>query len=350
MNTIHGRTCRHPGWLRLTAVSLMCLSVHVIDARAQAINNLGAPAHANVNPWGPAAASIILPQGGTPITFRSGVEGAGDLMIPGVLYKPSGNAKGAVVIVSGSYGWSNDREGHYARAMSSAGFAVLAIETLSPRGVTNAGIDIAAASMFDQLRDAYAARRVLVEAGYRPDRMAIMGVGRGGTIALMAADKSFGLPQGEQGFSLAMAVTPSCLFQPRAPRPATGIFIGLAEKDSLNSTRSCEEFAAASTAAGAKVVSKIYAGTASGFDGEPIVNRLVHDLRVENVSGCKVIVEPDGYLTYDGKKFTQAEFKELVGQLRKSCMGKGAFGYTNLTQKANLTLDVIDFLDSNFAQ
>ena len=36
--------------------------------------------------------------------------------------------------------------------------------------------------------------------------------------------------------------------------------------------------------------------------------------------------------------------------LQRMPASRGASGYTNLTQKANLTLDVIDFLDANFAQ
>jgi hypothetical protein len=31
-------------------------------------------------------------------------------------------------------------------------------------------------------------------------------------------------------------------------------------------------------------------------------------------------------------------------------MGRGGVGYTNLTQKANVTLDLTDFLESNFPQ
>ncbi|MBS0452482.1 MAG: hypothetical protein JSS14_14325 [Proteobacteria bacterium] len=60
--------------------------------------------------------------------------------------------------------------------------------------------------------------------------------------------------------------------------------------------------------------------------------------------------ESDGRATIDGNSFTNAEFAALISQMRKSCMSRGAFDYTNLTQKANLTLDVIDFLDTNVAQ
>jgi dienelactone hydrolase len=284
------------------------------------------------------------------MTFKSTVEGGGNLLIPSVLYKPAGPARGAVVIVNGSYGWSNNREGHYARSMSSAGFAVLVIDTYAPRGVTNTGTDTSAVSMFDQLGDAYAARRALIDAGHRPDRIAIMGAGRGGAIALMAADRAFGPPEGDRSFALAMAVTPSCLLRPRAPKPLASVFIGLAEKDSLNGVQGCQEMAAEFAAAGGKVASKVYPGTASGFDGEPILNRMVRDPRIENLMTCKVVVEPDGRSTFESKSFAKAEFSALVAQMRRSCVGRGAFGYTNLTQKANVTLDLIDFLDSNFAQ
>ena len=34
-------------------------------------------------------------------------------------------------------------------------------------------------------------------------------------------------------------------------------------------------------------------------------------------------------------------------EMRKSCIRRGASGYTNVTLKANVTLDLIDFLDAN---
>jgi hypothetical protein len=35
-------------------------------------------------------------------------------------------------------------------------------------------------------------------------------------------------------------------------------------------------------------------------------------------------------------------------EMRKSCVKRGGSGWTNLTQKANVTLDLIEFLDSDF--
>ncbi|MBS0450672.1 MAG: hypothetical protein JSS14_05115 [Proteobacteria bacterium] len=265
------------------------------------------------------------------------------------MYKPASAAKGAVVIVSGGNGWGDGREGHYARSFSSAGYAVLVIDSNKARGVISTLLDNGSISVFDELQDAYAAGRALVEAGHRPDRIAIMGAGRGGTIALMAADKSFGEGPGGRRFALAMAITPSCVLRPRAPQPGARVFIGLAEKDSLNGLVGCQDWAKDFAGAAGKIATKIYPGTASGFDGEASVLRMVHDPRIENLSNCTVAVEPGGRLALDGKTFTHSEFAALVAQMKKSCMTHGAFGYTNLTQKANLTLDLIDYLDSNFA-
>ena len=49
-----------------------------------------------------------------------------------------------------------------------------------------------------------------------------------------------------------------------------------------------------------------------------------------------------------GRAFTDGEFAPLLAEMRKSCMGKGGSTWTNLTQKASVTLEVIDFLDGSF--
>lgn len=67
--------------------------------------------------------------------------------------------------------------------------------------------------------------------------------------------RAFGPPEGDRSFALAMAVTPSCLLRPRAPKPLASVFIGLAEKDSLNGAQGCQEIAAEFAAAGGKVAS-----------------------------------------------------------------------------------------------
>ena len=68
-------------------------------------------------------------QGGLSVAFASPQPEGVTLSIPAVLFRPTGAAKGAVVLVNATPGWSDFREGHYGRALSSAGYAVLAIDT-----------------------------------------------------------------------------------------------------------------------------------------------------------------------------------------------------------------------------
>jgi dienelactone hydrolase len=154
-----------------------------------------------------------------------------ELTIPSVLYKPPERTKGAVVIIGAGGGISNNREGHYARSLSSAGYAVAIIDTYCHRGVMSTIADNSAISVFDQVRDAFAARKFLIDGGYPADRIAVMGSGRGGTIALLAADKTFGPSATDKRFALALAVSPGCFFHPRTPKPVGSVFIATGEKD-----------------------------------------------------------------------------------------------------------------------
>ena len=247
-------------------------------------------------------------------------------------------------------GVSDDREGQYARSLSSGGYAVLVIDSYRARGVASTVADTAAVSVFDQLRDAFAARRFLIDTGFAVDRIAVMGSGRGGTIALLAADKTFVPGAADKRFAAAVAVSPGCIFHPRTPKPTTSVFIATGEKDTIVGQIGCRDWIKEYASAGGKVVTKAYPGAASGFDGSPIDTRMYRDLNVETFVNCRVDVEPDGSSVYDGKSFSESQFAALVAQMRKSCMGRGGSGYTNLTQKVNVTLDLTDFLDSNFPQ
>ena len=287
------------------------------------------------------------PQGGVSVAFASPQPEGQTLSIPAVLFAATGTAKGAVVVVNATPGWSDYREGHYGRALSSAGYAVLAIDTYRPRHVTNAERDNSKLSTYAQALDAFAARKYLISLGYTPDRIAVMGTGRGGTIALLAADRTF-MRNEKDRFVLAMSISPGCIFHPRKPSPGSRIFMAIGEKDQISGVEPCRNLAKEYVAAGGNVTVKLYPDAQSGFDGHPAVVRLFRDPMMETLVDCTVLVEPDGRSTYVGKTFAESDTKGLVEELRKSCVKRGGSGWTNLTQKANVTLDLIEFLDSNF--
>jgi dienelactone hydrolase len=338
-------------------IALVAAVLAVSGALAQQTSAMRPWYDSGANPWGPSSCwncgtppASPMPLGGAAVSFRSAQAGAPDVVIPGWLFKPAGQAKGAVVIIGAAGGVSDNREGHYARSLSSAGYSVLVIDSYGPRGVTDTTTNNAALSVFDQALDAFAARKLLIDAGNSADRIAVMGSGRGGTIALLAADRTFVADATGKRFALAMAVSPGCFFHPRTPRPASSVFIAMGDKDNIVGQAGCNEWVKEYASAGGKVISKVYRGAASGFDGDPVDIRMFHFAQIETFVDCRVVVESDGSSVYDGKSFAESQFVALVDQMRKSCIRRGGIGYTNLTQKANVTHDLIDFLDSNFSQ
>ena len=286
-------------------------------------------------------------QGGTAVTYKSPQGDASDLVIAAVLFKPAESAKGAVVIISASSSPTDFREGQYARAMSSAGYAVLAIDTIGSRGIVNSLEDNAKVSPFAQARDVLAAKRYLVSIGYPADRMAVMGTGRGGTIALLVADRTFVADEKDR-FAAAIAISAGCLLHPKAPKPAARLFIAIGDKDDRVGVQPCKDLAREFAAAGGHVDVKVYPGAGDDFDGSPKNLSMTRDPFHETYVNCNVPVESDGRMTYNGKTFSESDTAALFAEMRKSCTGRGGFSWTNLTQKATVTFDLIDFLDANF--
>jgi dienelactone hydrolase len=341
-------TTRIPAGSRSTFVNAMALVVTALVSIAAHSQPQLPAAKYNQPYWAGHTVPVHRPpQGDLSVAFASQQQEGKTLSIPAVLFKPAGAAKGAVVVVNAAPGWSDFREGHYGRALSSAGYAVLAIDTYGPRGVTDAQADNAKLSTYAQALDAFAARRYLISIGYAADRIAVMGTGRGGTIALLAADRTF-MQNEKDRFALAMSISAGCIFHPREPRPGARIFMAIGEKDRIAGVEPCQNLAKEYAAAGGNVTVKLYPGAPSGFDGHPLAVLMYHDPQMETFADCNVLVDHDGRSTYAGKTFAESDTRALIAEMRKSCIKRGGSGWTNVTQKANVTLDLIEFLDSNF--
>lgn len=286
-------------------------------------------------------------QGGTLVTYMSAQPDSKSVSISATLFKPTGSAKGAVVVINGSSGPTDSREGQYARAFGSAGYAVLTIDTFGPRGVVNTQEDNTLISTDAQAHDVLAARRYMVSVGYPADRMAVLGSGRGGTIALLVADRTF-VKDDKERFAAAMAVGAACVFHPKTPKPASRVFMAVGEKDDVAGVQSCKDFSKEFATAGGLIEVKVYPGAGSGFDGNPVNLGMHRNPFIETFVDCHVLVETDGRSIYNGKSFAESDTTGLLTEMRKSCIKRGGFAWTNLTQKATVTLDLIEFLDKNF--
>ncbi len=288
------------------------------------------------------------PTGGTDLSFTSLDASGNPLNVRGHLWVPAGPAKGSVVLVHGSSGWTDHREGHHGRALSAAGYAALAIDAFGARGVAGTAEDQARVTAAEMMRDAFAARRLLLEQGFAADRTAIMGFSKGGMVALYAADRNY-LPEEKDRFAVSIPFYPGCLIRLRVPKPTSAMFMVLGDKDDYTGVEPCEEVADAYRKAGGNVTVKIYPGAAHGFDGNPARTGRM-DLRfVENYLDCVIWLEEDGSFTYEGKRYAPND-PQMINDMRRSCMRKGASVWTNVRQKRAATRDVIEFLDSAFAK
>lgn len=288
------------------------------------------------------------PTGGVEVNFPTQDAVGTSLTLRGELWEPSEPAKGAVVLVHGSGGWSDYREGHYGRALSAAGYAALAIDTFGPRGISGTTGDQAQISSVQMTRDAFAARRFLLAQGFAADHLAIMGFSKGGAVALYAADRNF-LSEETERFAVAIPFYPGCNARPRTPKPASVVFMALGEKDNYTGVKPCQDIADDFSKAGGNISVKIYPGAAHLFDGNPANAAMLNLSTAENYMDCIVYLEEDGNSTYAGKSYT-ADESLLIADLRNTCMKKGASVQTNTQQKAAATRDVIDFLNKAFAK
>jgi dienelactone hydrolase len=339
-----GLRSKYGAGMALVVTVLVSIAAHSQPAPPR--SGGGAGGYSTLQP-GTADIFFLSPEGGLKVTFASPQPEGGTLSIPAVLFRPTDVAKGAVVVVNATPGWSDSREGDFGRALSSAGYAVLAIDTYGPRQVAYVERDNSKLSTYAQTLDAFAARKYLISLGYARDRIAVMGTGRGGTIALLAADRTF-VKNEKDRFALAMAISAGCIFHPRKPSPGSTIFMAIGQIDQIAGLEPCQNLAEEYVAAGGNVTVKVYRGAPSGFDGHPAFVKLYQDPLMETFADCTVLVEPDGRSTYVGKTFAERDTKGLIEEMRKSCVKRGGIGWTNLTQKANVTIDLIEFLDSNF--
>lgn len=288
------------------------------------------------------------PTGGTAVDFPTRDALGRSLVLHGQLWVPASPARGAVVIVHGSGGWSDHREGHYGRALSAAGYAALAIDAFGPRGISQTTEDQSQVSSMQMARDSYAARRFLLEQGFEPSRTAVFGFSKGGAAALFAADRTF-LREETERFPVAVAFYPACNTRPRTAKPASAVFMALAEKDDYSGVKPCQDLADAYTRAAGEMTVVVYPGASHAFDGNPAGTAMMRLRSVENYMDCLVIVEEDGSMSYLDKHYAPTD-SSLMADMRRTCVRKGASIWTHPRQKEAATRDVIDFLNRRLAR
>jgi dienelactone hydrolase len=269
--------------------------------------------------------------------------------IPAQLYLPLKPAfpMPAVVIVPSSGGVEQAREIYYATELVKAGMAALIVDSFAARNIENSIYDQSRLETWDIENDAIAALRYLSsDERIKPTQIAILGVSKGGTVAM---DTSLVVRRRWMNiktltFAAHVAISPDCNWTTRSDT-TTGspIFFLLAEHDNQTPIGPCLSKATRMKQHGnTDVKAKVLAGAHHAW--EELGSEAIADPRAENYSKCHVWIEDDGSMrsAVTGELVPEDEWH---GWAKQNCMSLGTIccgGTHKLKQEA--TRDIIAFL------
>ncbi|MGH8708978.1 MAG: dienelactone hydrolase family protein [Burkholderiales bacterium] len=279
-------------------------------------------------------------------------QGGGE-KISGFLFSASGVASGVqspgVVLVHGSGGVRNAREGFWGREISSAGVTVVAIDSFTARGISSTVEDQSRITTAQMIRDAFGALAYLATLpGVDATRVAIMGMSRGGSVALQSADDR--AVDGSARFAAHIPLYPGCTLQYRVPRMRGPILMLIGANDDYTGVRTCAAYVERIRAAGARVELKTYAGAHHGFDTAGVTP--VWLARAQNFRDCMVYIEDDGRTTLEGtgEAVPTDDPRAAIAILRRSCMRTGATVGSHEEARGLALQDVKTFIQTHLSK
>ena len=264
------------------------------------------------------------------------------------LFLPTGPAPSpAVVITPSSAGIRFEREIYYAEELAQAGIGALVIDSFGSRGLSNSVFDQTLLTRWEAANDAIAGLRWLYgDRRFKGDRIGVLGVSKGGIVAL---DTALTVRRGwmritDMAFAAHVAIVPGCTWV-NSSVSTTGapIFFMLAELDDVTPAKACVERAQKLKEAGNdRIEFKVYKGAHHAW--ESLGQRPFFNSKMENFSKCRVTQRDDAAMISisDGKLIPRGRWYEWAKQ---SCVTRGGHccgGSPELKRQA--TTDMIAFL------
>jgi dienelactone hydrolase len=185
---------------------------------------------------------------------------------------------------------------HYAEVLREAGFAVLAVDSFGPRGVTRTVDDQSLVSEASMLADAFAARAALAgDPRIDARRIALVGFSKGGIAALYGGLEEFRAAYGGEPFAAHVAYYPWCGLEP-LDLATTGapVLVQMGDNDDVAPVELCRDLigriAGASPGAAPRLV--VYPGARHAFDHPnldslawvPVTGMIPSNCRIEEVA------------------------------------------------------------------
>jgi dienelactone hydrolase len=272
------------------------------------------------------------------------------LAVKARLYLPDGAGRplSSVIIAPSSGGVREEREVYYAEELARAGIAGLVIDSFASRGLTHSVHDQSLLNPWQVANDTVAGLRwIAADPRFRPDRVGVMGVSKGGIVAMDTAllVRRAWMRLTDLAFAAHIPISPDCTWINRSTR-TTGapMFFMLAELDDQTPAAPCVERAERLRRDGnAKIEVKVYQGAHHAW--ERLGGRPYFDPRAENFARCRVWVEDDGAMiaAETGERLPRG--RGVHDWARKHCMTLGTHccgGTPALKREA--TGDLIAFL------
>ena len=285
------------------------------------------------------------------ITFETNVvpnRPSKPILLRALLYIPT-NVElpiSAVVITPSSGGVREDVEIHYASNLARSGIATLVIDSFGSRGVAHTVHDQRLVDDWQMVNDTIAGlRQLIADRRFKRDRVGILGVSKGGIVAMNTALTSVLKWAGASDirFAAHVAIVPRCGLVPRA-RGTTGspLLFLLAELDDQCPPEDCLRHADDLRNGGKPNIEvKVYNGAHHAW--EVLGERPFFDKSAQNFSRCRAIIDEDGSSTApDG---TRIRADQWYAWATANCITLGAWccGGTE-SQKRRATDDIIAFL------
>lgn len=213
---------------------------------------------------------------------------------------PAGRKLPSVVVLHGPDG-PDERTDRYARSLAAAGIAALVPDGTGSRELRVRDPDGALLPVTRQVADAAAGWRWLAgDARFDAGRIGVMGMGRGGSAALLAAHTPFLRASAGPyaAFAAHLPVTPSCEFRPGRWQPSgAAVLMVLGKEDPVGLPEDCVPVAEALQAAGASVATKIYSDAHHAFDRGPGIDR---PSGRRAPAGCWSAIDDKGHMALAG--------------------------------------------------
>ena len=286
--------------------------------------------------------------GGQRVEFEVAVPG-GELKLVGYGFAPRAPQRQrvpAVVILHGSEGITDAREGAWGREIAELGMVAFAVDSFGPRNVRSTSEDQTRVPTGAMIADAFAALEYLSQQDFvDPDRIAVMGFSKGGGAALLASDRR-ALTSG-QSFHAHVVAYPFCSTQYRNPQPSAPLLMLVGENDDYTGVKPCADYADRIRKAGGSAELKVYKGAHHGFDGAGAVAKAPS---VQNFRDCVMMIEDDGrtVLAKTGQALDNPQ--RAIDALKKECMRTGATVGANAAAKRQAIEDVKVFLKTHLSK